>query len=384
MSYLFPNYQRQSIEIISGSASFLIDSAGKKYLDFTSGIGVMNLGYNNKELNETLANQATLLWHTPNLYENHLQEKVAKSIANDKEYVSYFCNSGAEANEAALKLARKATGKSTIVTFTNSFHGRTYGAMTATAQPTIHQGFEPLVPAFLYLPFNSIESLKQISDQTAAIMLELIQGEGGIVMADKKWIETIVSLCKEKKILLIVDEIQTGMGRTGTLFLHEQYDLEPDIFTLAKALGNGFPVGAMVGKKELASSFGPGSHGSTFGGNKLAMSVAKTVLTLINTVDLLNNVQKKGQLLKEKLAPLQELPNVKEIRGLGLMLGIELVGEGDAINSVIKQFSDNGLLVLRAGTNVLRLLPPLIITEEEIEQGINIIKNVLKEGNGIV
>lgn len=380
MSYLFPNYARKLFEIISGSGSYLTDQTGKKYLDFTSGIGVMNLGYNHKELNEALTNQAALLWHTPNLYQNQLQENVAEALANGKDYVSYFCNSGAEANEAALKLARKATNKTRIVTFNDSFHGRTYGAMSATAQSSIHEGFEPLVPDFLYLPFNDCEALKQIDDQTAAIMLELIQGEGGVVLAEKSWIKEIVSVCKEKNILLIVDEIQTGIGRTGTFFLYEQYEIEPDIITLAKGLGNGIPVGAMVGKKELATAFGPGSHGSTFGGNKLAMSVAKKVIELVNTPQVLKSVQQKGQLLKKGLASLDELSNVKEIRGTGLMVGIELIN-ADSLNSIIDRLAEKGVLVLRAGKNVLRLLPPLIITEEEIEYGIKMIRDVLKEDN---
>lgn len=380
MSHLFPNYSRKSFEIISGIGSFLIDEKEKNYLDFTSGIGVMNLGYDNKELNKVLTNQASLLWHTPNLYENHLQEEVAKALANEKDYVSYFCNSGAEANEAALKLARKATKKKLIVTFRNSFHGRTYGAMSATAQSDIQNGFEPLVPDFLYLPFNDSEALKQIGDQTAAIMLELIQGEGGIILAEKSWINEIVSLCKEKNILLIVDEIQTGIGRTGSLFLYEQYEIEPDIFTLAKGLGNGIPVGAMVGKRELASAFGPGSHGSTFGGNKLAMAVASKVLELVNTPSMLNEVQQKSLLMKQGLEPLTELSLVKEIRGIGLMIGIELA-TAHSLNLIIDRLAEKGVLVLRAGKNVLRLLPPLIITEKEIEYGIKIIREVLEEEN---
>lgn len=380
MSYLFPNYSRKSVEIISGSGAYLIDQTGKKYLDFTSGIGVMNLGYDNKELNEVLTNQASLIWHTPNLYENHLQEEVAKALANGKEYVSYFCNSGTEANEAALKLARKAANKTGIVTFHNSFHGQTYGAMSATAQSSIHEGFEPLVPDFLYLPFNDSEALKQIDDQTAAIMLELIQGEGGIVLAEKSWIKEIVALCKEKNILLIVDEIQTGIGRTGTLFLYEQYEIEPDIITLAKGLGNGIPVGAMMAKKELATFFGPGSHGSTFGGNKLAMSVAIKVLELINTSKVLNAVKQKSLMLKKEVTRLDELPNVKEVRGIGLMIGIEL-RNASSLNPIIDRLAEKNLLVLRAGKNVLRLLPPLTITEKELEDGIKIIHEVLKEDN---
>ncbi|WP_206911516.1 acetylornithine/N-succinyldiaminopimelate aminotransferase [Enterococcus sp. DIV0840] len=378
MSYLFPNYQRKELELIKGSNCTLTDQTGKSYLDFTSGIGVMNLGYNDPELNQVLLEQANLLWHTPNLYENHLQEQVADKLANGKEYVSYFCNSGAEANEAAIKLARKATGKSKIITFTNSFHGRTYGAMSATGQDSIHAGFEPLVPDFIYVPFNELELLKaEIDQQTAAVMLELIQGEGGVLPAEESWIQAVQSLCKEYGALLIIDEIQTGIGRTGTFYAYEQYQIEPDIFTLAKGLGNGIPVGAMVGKTSLAEFFGPGSHGSTFGGNKLAMSVAYKVVERINQPKFLQDVQKKSQQLYTGLKQLAEKTSmIKVIRGKGLMIGIELADQ-DTLKIVLDQLEIEGLLTLKAGQTVLRLLPPLTITEKEIDQGIMIIEKVL-------
>ncbi|MBO0472489.1 acetylornithine transaminase [Enterococcus ureasiticus] len=378
MSYLFPNYQRKELELIKGSNCTLTDQTGKSYLDFTSGIGVMNLGYNDPELNQVLLEQANLLWHTPNLYENHLQEQVADKLANGKEYVSYFCNSGAEANEAAIKLARKATGKSKIITFTNSFHGRTYGAMSATGQDSIHAGFEPLVPDFIYVPFNELELLKaEIDQQTAAVMLELIQGEGGVLPAEESWIQAVQSLCKEYGALLIIDEIQTGIGRTGTFYAYEQYQIEPDIFTLAKGLGNGIPVGAMVGKTSLAEFFGPGSHGSTFGGNKLAMSVAYKVVERINQPKFLQDVQKKSQQLYTGLKQLAEKTSmIKVIRGKGLMIGIELADQ-DTLKIVLDQLEIEGLLTLKAGQTVLRLLPPLTITEKEIDQGIIIIEKVL-------
>lgn len=378
MSYLFPNYQRKELELIKGSKNTLTDQTGKHYLDFTSGIGVMNLGYDDPELNQVLVEQANLLWHTPNLYKNHIQEQVAEKLANGKEYVSYFCNSGAEANEAAIKLARKATGKSKIITFTNSFHGRTYGAMSATGQDIIHAGFEPLVPDFIYVPFNDIELLKaEIDQQTAAVMLELIQGEGGVLPAEESWIQAVQSLCKEYGALLIIDEIQTGIGRTGTFYAYEQYQIEPDIFTLAKGLGNGIPVGAMVGKTSLAEFFGPGSHGSTFGGNKLAMSVAYKVVEHINQPIFLQDVQKKSQQLFTGLNQLAEKTSmIKAIRGKGLMIGIELADQ-DILKIVLDQLEIEGLLTLKAGQTVLRLLPPLTITEKEIDQGLMIIEKVL-------
>lgn len=381
MSYLFPNYARKDIEFMKGSKNTLTDHTGQTYLDFTSGIGVMNLGYGVPELNEILAEQAKLLWHTPNLYKNHLQEEVAEKLANGKEYVSYFCNSGAEANEAAIKLARKATGKTKIITFTNSFHGRTYGAMSATAQVSIQEGFQPLVPDFVYLPYNDMASLEQALDkQTAAVMLELIQGEGGVIPADEKWIQKIVERCKETGTLLIVDEIQTGIGRTGRLYAFETYQIEPDIVTLAKGLGNGVPVGAMLGKKSLADAFSPGSHGSTFGGNKLAMSIANQVVEQVNQPIFLQDVQKKSKQLfigLEKLA--EKSSKIQAIRGKGLMIGLELADQ-ETLNQIINDLQLNGLLVLKAGKTVLRLLPPLTITDTEIDLGLEILEKVFIEG----
>ncbi|MTD41693.1 acetylornithine transaminase [Erwinia sp. CPCC 100877] len=382
MSYLFPNYNRKPIELIKGTKNTLVDQNNKEYLDFTSGIGVMNLGYNDPELNQVLAEQAAQLWHTPNLYTNQLQEKVAQKLANNQDYVAFFCNSGTEANEAAIKLARKATGKSKIITCSNSFHGRTYGAMSATGQESIQRGFEPLVPDFVYVPFNEIDPLVQALDvETAAVMLELIQGEGGVLPAEKSWVQAIAAQCQKQGVLLIVDEIQTGIGRTGSFYAFEQYQIEPDIFTLAKALGNGLPVGAMLGKKELAAAFAPGSHGSTFGGNKLAMQVAEKVVTRINNQEFLQQVRQKGTLLLNGLNKIAaESTYIQEVRGLGLMIGIEL-SSPEILTKVMAQLETSGLLTLRAGTNVLRLLPPLTIKESEIEQALQLFSAAFtKEG----
>ncbi|EOT28507.1 acetylornithine transaminase [Enterococcus saccharolyticus] len=373
-NYLFSNYARKPFEIMEGDGCYVTDNQGKTYLDFTSGIGVMNLGYNQPKLNQVLAEQAQKIWHTPNLYDNHLQEIVAEKLIQNKDYLAFFCNSGAEANEAAIKLARKATGKSQIITFTNSFHGRTYGAMSATGQPSIHAGFEPLVPGFVYVPYNDFAALEaEVTDQTAAIMLELIQGEGGVTVADSEWIQQIATLCQEKNILLVIDEVQTGIGRTGSLFAFEQFQVTPDIFTLAKGLGNGFPVGAMLGKTELGEHFGPGSHGTTFGGNKLGMAVASEILEELSS-ELLVASQQRSQQLFSGLAEIKS-DKIREIRGKGLMIGIELDPEV-SVNDILEALEIEGLLALRAGTNTLRLLPPLTISEAEITLGVEKLKKV--------
>lgn len=381
MSNLFPNYQRESLEMISGSGHYLKDQQGKKYLDFTSGIGVMNLGYNHPKLNEALIKQAQLIWHTPNLYQNQLQEIVARKLANKQDYVAYFCNSGAEANEAAIKLARKATGKTKIITFLNSFHGRTYGAMSATGQTSIHKGFYPLVPDFVYVPYNDLDQLKQaIDSKTAAVMLEIVQGEGGVLPANKKWLKAVAQTCQENDVLLIIDEIQTGIGRTGTLYAYEQYEIEADIITLAKGLGNGIPVGAMLGKKKYAEAFGPGTHGSTFGGNKLAMSVANQVLDIIDTPEFLSHVQQRGNQLHSGLLLIAEESScIKEVRGLGLMVGLQLKDEA-SLKQLMDALKEQGLLTLRAGKNVLRLLPPLTIKKDEIVTALGMIRTALLGG----
>lgn len=380
MTKLFPNYSRRSVEFVAGEQNYLIDSDGKKYLDFTSGIGVMNLGYNHPQLNRVLEEQASKIWHTPNLYENSLQETLAKQLAGDQDYLAYFCNSGAEANEAAIKLARKTTGKSKIITFEQSFHGRTFGAMSATGQASIHEGFYPLLPEFVYVPYNSLDELKrELDGNTAAVMLELVQGEGGVIPADKDWIQELVALCESNGTLVIVDEVQTGIGRTGTFYASEAYGIEPDIITLAKGLGNGFPVGAMLGKSKYAAAFQPGSHGSTFGGNKLGMAVAGKVTELIRQPDFLKETAKKGVAAFSQLKDnLSELPIVVAVRGCGLMIGIEL-SESQLVGAAIDKLEENGIIVLKAGSSVLRLLPPLTMNETELSEGIEKICQVLEE-----
>lgn len=378
MSYLFPNYVRDMIDLVDGSGSYVYDQNGTAYLDFTSGIAVSNLGHKNPKVMQALHEQSQKIWHSSNLYTNHLQESVAEKLTMGKDYLAFFCNSGTEANEAAIKLARKATGRPKIISFLQSFHGRTYGALSATGQPQLQQGFFPIVEGFDYVPYNQLEALKELLDENvAAVMLEVIQGEGGVIPAEKAWLQAVAKLCKANGSLLIIDEIQTGMGRTGNFYAFEVYQIEPDIITLAKALANGIPVGAMLGKKELAEAFGPGSHGTTFGGNNLAMNVAETVVSQINQPEFLADVKAKGAFLKAELAKLTgESEKVVEVRGEGLMLGVQL-DSAETLQTVIQTLKQEKLLAIKAGGNVLRLLPPLTISQSELEKGVAIINQAI-------
>ncbi|WP_392461480.1 acetylornithine transaminase [Streptococcus parasuis] len=374
MTKLFQNYKRESIEFIKAADNYLVDKEGNFYLDFSSGIGVTNLGFH-KQVKQAVSEQLEAIWHSPNLYQNSLQEKVADLLIGDEDYLAFFCNSGAESNEAAIKLARKFSGKSDIITFKQSFHGRTFGAMSATGQEKIQLGFGPLVEGFHYAIYNDLEFVKQlVTENTAAVMLELVQGEGGVIPAEKDFVAELARYCKEQGLLLIVDEVQTGIGRTGTLFAYQQYGISPDIITLAKGLANGLPVGAMLGKSALGTAFTYGSHGTTFGGNKLVLSSSKAVLEIL-TEDFLAKVRVKASYLQDQLAKqLGNLPTVVAIRGLGLMLGIQVTGD---LGTIVTQARKNGLIVLTAGSDVIRLLPPLTITEEEIERAVSILAECL-------
>lgn len=374
MTKLFQNYKRESIEFIKAADNYLMDKEGNFYLDFSSGIGVTNLGFH-KQVKQAVSEQLEAIWHSPNLYQNSLQEQVADLLIGDEDYLAFFCNSGAESNEAAIKLARKFSGKSDIITFKQSFHGRTFGAMSATGQEKIQLGFGPLVEGFHYAIYNDLESVKQlVTENTAAVMLELVQGEGGVIPAEKDFVAELAHYCKEQGLLLIVDEVQTGIGRTGSLFAYQQYGISPDIITLAKGLANGLPVGAMLGKSALGTAFTYGSHGTTFGGNKLVLSSSKAVLEIL-TEDFLAKVRVKASYLQDQLAKqLGNLPTVVAIRGLGLMLGIQVTGD---LGTIVTQARKNGLIVLTAGSDVIRLLPPLTITEEEIERAVSILAECL-------
>ena len=377
MTYLFENYKRAPIEFVKAEGSYLIDSEGKAYLDFSSGIGVTNLGFH-PQVQQALIQQAGRIWHSPNLYLSSLQEQVAQELAGSYDYLAFFCNSGAEANEAAIKLARKATGKQGIITFQQSFHGRTFGAMAATGQDKIKKGFGDGVPHFSYAVYNDLSSVEDLVNQdTAAVMLELIQGESGVHPAEADFVKKLADFCQREGILLIVDEVQTGMGRTGQLYSFEHFGIIPDIVTLAKGLANGLPAGALLGKSSLAPAFGPGSHGSTFGGNKLAMAAALEILHIMKEARFLEEVRSKSAILLEQLQlAFQDHPKISAVRGLGMMIGIETSA---SLSKIVEAARQKGLIILTAGENVIRLLPPLTISREEIQQGIAILKEVFSQ-----
>jgi acetylornithine aminotransferase len=323
---------------------------------------------------EKLEEQLQNIWHCSNLYHIPNQEKLAALLtANSCGDQVFFCNSGAEANEAAIKLARRYTskvkgeGSYEVITFNQSFHGRTLATLSATGQEKIQQGFAPLVPGFSYLPFNDMDALNELAiRKPAAVLLELVQGEGGVIPADPDWVSKMAQICQENDILLMVDEVQTGIGRTGTLFAYEHYGIEPDVISVAKGLGSGFPIGAIIAKEKAAKGFDPGSHGSTFGGNPLATAAGVATISYIVESNLLSHVKEITEYLDVHLQELKEkFPLIKEVRGKGLLKG--LVVEGDA-PEIVKKAIGNKLLILTAGPNVLRILPPLTATKEEINE----------------
>ncbi|ARV44733.1 acetylornithine transaminase [Bacillus subtilis] len=383
MSSLFQTYGRWDIDIKKAKGTYVEDQNGKTYLDFIQGIAVSNLGHCHEAVTEAVKKQLDSVWHVSNLFRNSLQEQAAQKLAaHSAGDLVFFCNSGAEANEGAIKLARKATGKTKIITFLQSFHGRTYAGMAATGQDKIKTGFGPMLEGFHYLPYNdpsAFEALRE-EDGIAAVMLETVQGEGGVNPASVEFLTAVQSFCKEKKALLIVDEIQTGIGRTGKGFAYEHFGLSPDIITAAKGLGNGFPVGAVIGKKQLGEAFTPGSHGTTFGGNMLAMAAVNATLQIVFQPDFLQEAADKGTFLKEQLEAELKSPFVKQIRGKGLMLGIECDGP---VADIITELQTLGLLVLPAGPNVIRLLPPLTVTKDEIAEAVSKLKQAITHHSAV-
>ncbi|HET7629703.1 MAG TPA: acetylornithine transaminase [Bacillales bacterium] len=372
MSRLFPNYGRWELALASGKGAHVVDTDGNAYLDFICGIGVTNLGHCHPDVTEAVQAQLHKVWHVSNLFQIESQEEVARKLT---EHCSgdavVFCNSGAEANEAAMKLARKHTGNHKIITFAGSFHGRTLATLAATGQEKVKTGFGPQLETFIHVPFNDIEALREaIDDETAAVMVEAVQGEGGIHPADADFLAQVEVECRKHGALLIVDEVQTGIGRTGKAFAYQHYGISPDVITAAKGLGNGFPVGAMIGKAELANTFGPGTHGSTFGGNPLAMAAASAVLDVVFRDGFLSEVERKGRWLMQMLhEQLQDVPEVTAVRGKGLMVGIEC----EEAAAIVTKVREKGLLVLLAGSNVVRLLPPLIVTDSELREAVSAI-----------
>ncbi|WP_234031378.1 acetylornithine transaminase [Lentibacillus cibarius] len=378
-SAIMQTYNRFPVTVIKGKGSYVWDDVGNVYLDFTSGIATCNLGHVPDTVKEAVSNQLEQLWHCSNLYHIPSQETLANLLTAYSCFDQvFFCNSGAEANEAAIKLIRSYnTTNKNIVTFEKSFHGRTMGTASATGQEKIQKGFEPLLSGFTHLTYNDYESLTFLANNPpAAVMLELVQGEGGVIPAEQAWINELVRICREKGILIAVDEVQTGLGRTGSLFAYEDYGFEPDILTTAKGLGSGFPIGSMLAKTNVAKAFGPGSHASTFGGNPLATTAGVATMKQLTSPSLLENVNRQSDILFSKLTELKEAyPQIKTIRGKGLLVGIELT---DGAGEIVKEAINQKLLILTAGANVLRILPPLTVTTTELDKFIDKLQQVLE------
>ena len=375
-------YSRFPIAFDHGKGCYVWDMDGKKYLDFVAGIAVNSLGHGHEALSKKIAEQAQKLIHVSNLYYTEPQISLAEAICAHSGFDKvFFCNSGAESIEAALKIARKyATMKGKpgrdIITMEHSFHGRTYGAVTATGQAKYQKGLDPLLPGVKHVPFNDLEALKAAVDEnTCAILMEPIQGEGGIHPADKAYLEAVRALCDEKDIVLLFDEIQCGVGRTGELFAYQHYGVQPDGTTFAKGLAGGVPIGAFMATDRLSQAFQPGDHASTFGGNPLATAAGTVVMHELFENGVLENVKKQGEYLQQKLLECKEKYDIiADVRGVGLMQGIELTIPA---SDVIADSIAHGLLLVGAGTNVIRFVPPLIITKEEMDEAISILDGAL-------
>ena len=381
--YLMHTYNRFNIEIESGEGCYLKDTNGKEYLDLTSGIGVNCLGHNHPVLVEAIQKQVATLMECSNLYYSKPMVDAAKKLV---EYTGlskvFFSNSGAEANEGMIKLARKysydkyGAGRDVIITLKQSFHGRTITTLKATGQDKFHQYYFPFTEGFDYATANDIEDLKRVAnDKTCAVMVELIQGESGVVPLDKEYVKAVEEFCHSKDILFLVDEVQTGIGHTGTLFCFEQYNVLPDVVTTAKALGGGVPIGVVITGTKCKDTFGPGDHGSTFGGNPLSCKAADTVLSIVTEPDFLNHVKVVGAALKTGIENIQS-DKIKGVRGIGLMLGIVVDPEKRA--GYVQAMMDKGLLTLTAGKDAIRLLPPLTLSLEEVDKALEIMKEVFE------
>ncbi|MCK4767416.1 MAG: acetylornithine transaminase [Desulfobacula sp.] len=386
-NFVFQTYLRQGKAFVRGEGTSLWDEDGKEYTDFLAGIAVCSLGHCHPKVTEAISKQAATLVHVSNLFYTLPQADLASKLC-EKSFADrvFFANSGAEANEAAIKLARRYFQKKgdknrfKIITMEQSFHGRTMATLTATGQDKIKEGFYPLLEGFSYVPFNDMDALKNEIDETVcAVMLEPIQGEGGIIPADPDYLKAVRELCNDKGILLIFDEIQCGMGRCGTLFAHEFYDVTPDIMTLAKALGNGLPIGAMLATQDAATGFDFGSHATTFGGTPLATAAALEVVNIISEETFLDRVCQKGQYFKDKLEKLKEKHSrVVDVRGEGLLLGLEIGKEKDkGAAFFVEELMEKGFIINGIQDKVLRFAPPLIIEESDIDRLISVLDSLL-------
>ncbi|WHP48097.1 aspartate aminotransferase family protein [Mannheimia bovis] len=379
--YIAQTYGRFDLALSHGKGCEVWDFEGNQYLDFTSGIGVNSLGWADDDWLNAVVAQAGKLQHTSNLFFTEPSSQLAKKLVTASGLKrAFFCNSGAEANEGAVKTARKyshdkyGAGRSTVLTLVNSFHGRTISTLAATGQDVFHQHFHPFTEGFEYVPANDIDALtaRLQTNDVCGVLVEVVQGEGGVCSLENDYLQAVQTLCQEKDLIFIIDEVQTGIGRTGTLFSYEQFGLKPDVVTLAKGLGGGLPIGAFLLGERVENTLGKSDHGSTFGGNPVACAGANVVMDKINT-DFLAEVQRKGQKIRETLGT---LPKVKSVSGLGLMIGVEFE-EGVLASDVVAKCIEKGVLFLTAKTK-LRLLPPLMISDAQIYQGMNVLREVLE------
>ena len=378
--YVMANYTRLPLVAVRGEGPYVWDADGKRYLDLFSGWAVTGVGHCHPHLAEAIAKQAAQLIFMPNTWYTEPQGRLAEWIATTSfGGKCFFCNSGAEANEGAIKLARLATAKEKykIISFENSFHGRTFAAITATAQPKYQQGFAPLVPGFSYAPLNDLEAVeKSVDGETAAILVEPIQGEGGVNVAEPEFLRALRDLCDQRGMVLIFDEVQTGVGRCGTWWGYQVPGVEPDIMTMAKQLGGGTAIGALAAKPEVAEHLKPGTHASTFGGNPLAAAAGCAVFEIIRDENLLENAQKMGAYLKQRMLELkQDVPLIAEVRGAGLMIGVELTESGAGVAAACLE---RGLHINCTHGTVLRIMPPLNITQGQLDEGLDVLAKVLK------
>lgn len=384
--HLMNNYARWPIQLVKGEGNRVWDETGREYLDFISGIAVVSLGHVPPKVAKKLHEQVDTLWHCSNLFhipqQNILAAKLSRLSGLDR---ALFCNSGAEANEGLIKLARryaqkvKGTDRYEIITFGQSFHGRTMATLTATGQEKVKEGFLPLPAGFVTVPYNDLEAVRAaVNEKTCAIMLELVQGEGGVHPAEPSFVTGLRQLCDEHGLLLLIDEVQTGIGRTGTWFAFQQYGVMPDAISLAKGLGSGFPVGAVLATEEAAQAFSPGSHGTTFGGNPLAMAAAIATVETIEEDGYLDRVNQLHELLVSRLQQLRSAhpDKVAQVRGKGLLLGMELsIPAAD----VIERVREKGVLLMLAGPQVIRMLPSFVTTKAEVERVASVLDEVLAE-----